>query len=74
MSQDPELSRHSEYFAARAVEERRMAMSARDEHVRAVHLEMADRYAQLAEGIGGAPSLQLVVGDPQEEQQQQQCG
>ena len=70
MSQDPELFRHSEYFAARAVEERRMAMASTDEHVRSVHLEMADRYSQLAEGIG-APSLRLIVGgEPQQQQQQ----
>ena len=67
MSQDPELSRHSEYFAARAIEERRMAMASTDEHVRSVHLEMAERYAQLAEGIGSP--LKLVVGGLEDQQQ-----
>lgn len=67
MSQDPELARHSDYFAARAVEERRMAMASTDEHVRSVHLEMADRYAQLAEGIGNP--LKLVVGGFEDQQQ-----
>lgn len=51
MSQDPNLSRNPDYFAARAVEERRLAMTSADENVRAIHLEMADKYDQLAAGV-----------------------
>lgn len=50
MSQNPDLARHSDYFAARAAEERRMAMAAADSNVRAVHLEMAQRYDEAAKG------------------------
>ena len=53
MSQDPDFSRHSEYFAARAIEERRMAMAAKNPHARAIHLEMAERYAEAAKADGG---------------------
>ena len=55
MSQDPDLSPHSEYFAARAVEERRMAMAAKNPHTRAIHLEMAERYADAAKASEVAP-------------------
>ncbi len=54
MSQEPDFYRHSEYFAARAAEERRMAMATRNPHARAIHLEMAERYAEAANGRGGA--------------------
>lgn len=36
------------YYAARAVEERRLAMAAKDANARAVHLDMAARYASMA--------------------------
>lgn len=35
------------YHAARAAEERRLAMASKDLHVRAVHLELAARYDEL---------------------------
>ena len=54
MSQHPDTSRHSEYFAARAVEERRMAMASKEAHVRNIHLEMAERYEQAAQADAGA--------------------
>lgn len=38
------------YYAARAVEERRLAMATADPNVRRVHLELAAKYAQLAGG------------------------
>ena len=62
MSQDPSLSRSPDYFAARAVEERRLAMSCTDENVRAIHMEMADKYDQLAAG-GDAEPQQLIGGE-----------
>jgi hypothetical protein len=39
MSDDPE------YYAARAIEERRLAMAAADPRVRRAHLELAAQYA-----------------------------
>jgi hypothetical protein len=39
------MSQDHSYFAARAIEERRLAMAASDPSVRRVHLEMAARYA-----------------------------
>ena len=62
MSQDTDLSAHSDYFAERASEERRMAMASADPNVRAVHLDMAQRYSELAKGLGASP-LKLVVSD-----------
>lgn len=50
MSQDPNLSRSPDYFAARALEERRLAMASADQNVRAIHLELAEKYEQLAAG------------------------
>ena len=61
MSQDPGLSRNPDYYSARAAEELRLAMAAEDRHVRAIHLEMADRYARLAESGGQEPGK--VIGD-----------
>lgn len=66
MSQDPSLSRSPDYYAARSVEERRLAMASTDPKVRAVHLDMAERYARLAEGGGAEP--------PQVTGEQQQAG
>lgn len=62
MSQDPNLSRSPDYYAARAIEERRLAMASEDENVRAIHLEMADKYDQLAAG-GDAEPQQLIGGE-----------
>ena len=50
MSQDSDFSRHSEYFETRAIEERRMAMATKNPYARAIHLEMAERYAAAAKG------------------------
>jgi hypothetical protein len=49
MSQDPNLSRDPGYHAARADEERKLADSTSDANARAAHLEMAKKYASLAE-------------------------
>ena len=48
MSHDPS------YYAARAVEERRLAMASADAKVRAIHLEMALKYDALAGENGAA--------------------
>jgi hypothetical protein len=48
MSQYPDSSPNPDYYAARAVEERRLAMAAKDAKVRAIHLELAERYDILA--------------------------
>jgi hypothetical protein len=48
------------YFAARAIEERRLAMASADQKVRSVHLEMAARYDALASREG--------VAEPEREQ------
>ena len=42
------MSPHDSYFAARADEERRIAMASADRKVRRLHLEMAARYAVAA--------------------------
>ena len=42
------MSDNKQYFAARAIEERRLAMASGDHKVRAVHLEMAARYDELS--------------------------
>jgi hypothetical protein len=55
MSQDPNLARSPDYYAARAVEERRLAMASGDPAVRAIHLEMAERYDELARSGGREP-------------------
>lgn len=52
------MSDNSSYFAARAIEERRLAMASSDPQVRAVHLEMAARYAALA-----GPDAQVQPAD-----------
>ena len=48
MSQETKPTQNPDYYAARAVEERRLAMTAKDSTVRAIHLELAERYAILA--------------------------
>ena len=64
MPQDNDSIRNPEYFAARAVEERRLAMAAADPKVRSIHLEMASKYAALAAGEESAPATQ--AGDEQQ--------
>ena len=49
MSQDSNLTRAPGYHAARAEEERKLADSTDDANARAAHLEMAEKYARLAE-------------------------
>ena len=48
MSQQSKMNRNSDYYSARAVEERRLAMAAKDPNARAAHLQMAEEYARLA--------------------------
>ncbi len=48
MSHHSNYSRSPDYYAARAIEERRLAMAAKDPKVRAIHLELADSYAERA--------------------------
>lgn len=50
----------SAYFRRRASEERVAAMKAAHPEARQAHLEMADRYDQLAEAIEPAFSAQLA--------------
>lgn len=68
MPKNPDLVRTPDYFAARAAEERDLAQRAADEKSRAAHLEMADRYAELAGGShspdsfnDGSDSIELRV-------------
>ena len=56
MSNDPS------YYAARATEERRLAMAATDAKVRRIHLEMAVNYAALA----GADATPMDESPPEE--------
>ena len=49
MSQNPAFTRNSHYNAARAQEERQLAEATDDANARAAHLEMAEKYARLAE-------------------------
>lgn len=49
MSQNSDLSRNPDYHAARADEERQIAESSADPNTRAIHADMAERHAALAE-------------------------
>jgi hypothetical protein len=55
MNRISDPGQNPDYYAARAVEERRLAMASNDPKVRAIHLEMADRYAELAQAGGAGP-------------------
>ena len=55
MSNGHDLSGSTDYYSARAVEERRLAMAAKDPNARAAHLEMAEKYSELAKAGGAAP-------------------
>jgi hypothetical protein len=55
MSQYPDSSPDPDYYVARAVEERRLAMAAKDAKVRAIRLELAERYDILARSGGLEP-------------------
>ena len=63
MSRDPASPKDSNYYAARALEERRLAMAAKNPNARAAHLELAQRYAELAEQGDREPPL--VIGEQQ---------
>jgi hypothetical protein len=63
MSKDPNLNLSPDYYSARAIEERRLAMSSKDQKVRAIHLQMADKYSELAKS--GADDAADIVGDGQ---------
>lgn len=58
MSNDPS------YCAARAIEERRLAMASEDSKVRGIHLEMASKYAALA-GADAIP-INEMPSEPEE--------
>ena len=64
MSKNPEFSRDSDYYAARAIEERRLAMASADQKVRAIHLEMAEKYDALPQSGDG--EAQEVIGERQQ--------
>ena len=64
MSLDIQQPENPAYYAARAVEERRLAMAAADPNARAVHLEMAEKYAQLA--ADGETGGEQVAGNQQQ--------
>jgi len=63
MSQHSNHTPSPDYYAARSVEERRLAMATDDPRVRAIHLELAERYAVLARSGGYEPGD--VVGEQQ---------
>jgi len=59
------MSDETAYNAARAAEERRLAMASDDPKVRKIHLEMAAKYAVLA-----SATTQAVDEEPPEAEQQ----
>ena len=58
------MSNDQSYLAARAGEERRLAMAAANPNVRRIHLEMAARYAALAgrSAAAGQPKIFSAAG------------
>ena len=62
MPRDKQSPEHPAYYAARAAEERRLAIASADPNVRAIHLELAEKYAELA-GEGEA-TLPRAANDP----------
>ena len=52
------MSDNKQYFAARAIEERRLAMASGDQKVRSVHLEMATRYDELSQEDDSSDDVQ----------------
>lgn len=64
MPKSSDLSRCPDYYAARAVEERRLAMAAKNPDVRAIHLQMAKKYAELA--LHGEPAGPQQPDDEQQ--------
>jgi hypothetical protein len=66
MAQNPDLARNPDYFSARAVEERQLAAGARDPKARAAHLQLAEKYSELADAMRATqPILHLVSEDEQ---------
>jgi hypothetical protein len=66
MTRFSDSDQNPDYYAARAVEERRLAMASNDPNVRAIHLEMADLYAERAnagrtEPVRGADDQQRTA-------------
>ena len=57
------MSEDLSYYVARAIEERRLAMASNDPNVRAIHLEMAAKYAALA----GSNPDELPPADEQQQ-------
>jgi len=55
MSQHPNSPPDPAYYSERAAEERRLAMASKDPKVRAIHLELAERYDILARSGGLEP-------------------
>lgn len=55
------MSDDQSYFAARAAQERRLAMASADLNVRRIHLEMAAKYLALAAANGA--DLTNIVGE-----------
>lgn len=65
MSQDSNPPDNPDYYSARAAEECRLARATNDAKARAIHLEMAERYAALARGVGEPHHLteaQEIIG------------
>jgi len=67
MSRNSDLERSPHYHEARAAEERRLAMASSDPKVRAIHLELAERYDALARrSEGGSEPPPRPSGDQQQ--------
>ena len=52
------------YYAARATEERRLAMASESSKIRKIHLEMAARYAALADATN--TPVREMVAEPEQ--------
>jgi len=66
MPQNPDLSRNPDYFNARAAEEYQLAAGARDPKAHVAHLQLAEKYSELADAMRAIqPVLQLVGEEEQ---------
>jgi hypothetical protein len=63
MPQNPDLARNPDYFSARATEERQLAATARDAKARAAHLQLAQKYSELADAMRATQPVLQLVGD-----------
>jgi hypothetical protein len=64
MPQNPDLARNPDYFSARAAEEHQLAAGARDAKARAAHLQLAQKYSELADAMRMTqPVLQMVSNE-----------